>query len=143
MMLIISIGIISAFVSLFINYCIGKPGSKEFSPYEIFSRYTVWLSIKRLQKTGLYWDYINQYNENINRASTKSEIITLKNDFKKMLYEAADPYFTWERAAGMCSVCSGFWMALAISLIFTLNFLAITGIIVTSHVTIRILNKII
>ncbi len=115
MFLVISIGIIAAFITVFLNYCIGKPGG-EFSPYEIFSDYTVWLSIRRLKDVDLYRTYAAQYNENLQRAKTKHEVIDLKNDFKKMLYNAADPYFTWERAVGMCPICTGFWITLFISL---------------------------
>jgi hypothetical protein len=53
---IIELGILSAFLTIFTNYIIGKPGG-EFSPYEIFSGYTVWLSIKRLQSIGLYKEH--------------------------------------------------------------------------------------
>lgn len=140
MLLSIEIGILSGFLALFINYIIGKPGS-EFSPYEIFSSYTVWLSIRRLKNVGLYETYISQYNENLRNAGTQSQIIDLNNDFKKMLYNAAEPYFTWERAAGMCSICSGFWVALITSLFFTHIFFEITAIVVISHITIRLLNK--
>jgi hypothetical protein len=140
MLLAIEIGLFAAFFTLFINYCIGKPGS-EFSPYEIFSSYTVWLSIKRLQNIGLYSDYAHEYNENLKRVNTIAEILRLKNDFKKQLYEAAEPFFTWERAAGMCPVCFGFWVALITSLFFTHNFFVIACIVVISHTTIRILNK--
>lgn len=139
-MLVFSIGIIAAFITIFLNYCIGKPGG-EFSPYEIFSRYTVWLCIKRLQKVGLYSEYISQYNENLSRAGSKHEIIDIKNDFKKMLYNAAEPYFTWERAVGMCPICTGFWITLFTSLLFTQNLIEIITIVVISHVTIRLLNK--
>src|SRR5688572_6613011 len=142
MFLVISLGLVSAFITIFLNYCIGKPGG-EFSPYEIFSRYTVWLSIRRLKDVDLYRTYISQYNENIQRANTKSEIIELKNDFKKMLYNAAEPFFTWERAAGMCPICTGFWVTLFTSLIFTQNIIEIIVIVVISHVTIRLLNKVI
>jgi hypothetical protein len=141
MLLVISIGIIAAFITIFLNYCIGKPGG-EFSPYEIFSDYTVWLSIKRLQKAGLYSHYLSQYNENLNRTGSKHEVIDLKNDFKKMLYNAADPYFTWERAVGMCTICTGFWIALFIALFFTFNLIEIITIVVISHITIRLLNKV-
>lgn len=80
--------------------------------------------------------------------------IETKNDFKKILYNAADPFFTWERAIGMCSVCTGFWVSLIFGIIiiffipliigFTViqDFSIIIGIIVTSHISIRILNKI-
>lgn len=141
MLLFISVGIIAAFVTIFLNYCIGKPGG-EFSPYEIFSGYTVWLSIRRLQDVDLYRQYAGQYNENIQRANTKHEIIQLKNDFKKILYEAAEPYFTWERAFGMCPICTGFWVSLIASLFFTFNLFEIITIVVISHITIRLLNKV-
>jgi len=127
---------------MFLNYCIGKPSSEQFSPYEIFSFYTVWLSIRRLQKVGTYDQYIRQYNENLNRADAKHEVINLKNDFKKMLYDSAEPFFTWERAVGMCPVCTGFWISVLIGLIFSFNFSEIIGITVISHIAIRILNKV-
>lgn len=134
------IGFIAASLTLFLNYCIGKPGS-EFSPYEIFSSYTVWLSIRRLKEVGLYQQYIDQYNDNLNRAETKHEIINLNNDFKKMLYDAADPFFTWERALGMCPICFGFWVSLFIGIFFAKNIVILLIIIVISHIFIRTINK--
>lgn len=134
-------GIFSAFLTLFLNYCIGKPAS-EFSPYEIFSRYTVWLSIKKLQRIGLYQQYINQYNENLKRMNSKHEIFSLNKDFEKMLYNAAEPFFTWERMVGMCPVCTGFWVSLITGLCFTQSFISLSVIVLTSHISIRLLNKV-
>ena len=139
-MFLIEISLLAACVTLFLNYCIGKPAS-EFSPYEIFSSYTVWLSIRRLKNVGLYDQYSEQYHDNLQRLKTKYEVISLKNDFKKMLYNAADPYFTWERAVGMCPVCTGFWISLIIAILATGNILHIIEIVVFSHIIIRIANK--
>jgi hypothetical protein len=139
-MFLIEISILAACVTLFLNYCIGKPAS-DFSPYEIFSSYTVWLSIRRLKNIGLYDQYSEQYHDNLQRVKTKYEVISLKNDFKKMLYNAADPYFTWERAVGMCPVCTGFWISLIIAILATGNILHIIEIVVFSHIIIRIANK--
>lgn len=138
----IIVGMLAGFLVMFLNYCIGSPSSKEFSPYEIFSGYTVWLSKRRLEDVGLYKQYAKDYNENIRRTNSKHEVISVKNDFKKMLYNAADPYFTWERAVGMCPVCFGFWVSLICGLFFTKNFVYLLIIIVSSHITIRVLNKI-
>ena len=139
-MFLIEISILAACITIFLNYCIGKPAS-DFSPYEIFSSYTVWLSIRRLKEVGLYDQYSEQYHDNLQRVKTKYEVISLKNDFKKMLYNAADPYFTWERAVGMCPVCTGFWISLIIAILATGNILHIIGIVVFSHIIIRIANK--
>lgn len=138
---ILIVGVLASCLTLMINYGLGKP-SGEFSPYELFSWYTVWMSVRRLKVVGLYKEYEKQYNESLNRTSTKSEVISLKNDFKKMIYNAADPFFTWERAAGMCPVCTGFWVSLICALFFSNNLSEIIGITVISHITIRILNKI-
>lgn len=138
---ILYFGLIAASITLFLNYCIGKPAD-EFSPYEIFSSYTVWLSIRRLKNVGLYDQYSEQYHDNLQRVKTKHEVISLKNDFKKMLYNAADPYFTWERAVGMCPVCTGFWISLIIAILVSLNILHIIEIVVFSHIIIRVINKI-
>ena len=141
-MFLIEMVLLASAVTIFLNYCIGKPAS-DFSPYEIFSSYTVWLSIRRLKEVGLYDQYSEQYHDNLQRVKTKYEVISLKNDFKKMLYNAADPYFTWERAVGMCPVCTGFWVSLAVGIISYQNLLYLVSVIVISHVIIRLLSKII
>lgn len=138
----IIIGSLAACLTIFINYCIGKPGG-EFSPYEIFSGYTVWLSKRRLKKVGLFWQYWDQFKDNEQRNETHAGLITLKNDFNKILYEAADPFFTWERAAGMCSVCSGVWISIIVGCCFSQNIFELIVIVITCHIIIRILNKII
>ncbi len=140
---VLIIGVLTAFLALFLNYCIGKPGSEKFSPYEIFSSYTVWLSKRRLKKVGLLWDYNDQYKESEERVQRKSELITLRNDFKKIYYEAAEPFFTWERAVGMCPVCFGFWVAAITSFIITKDIVNILIVILISHIVIRLLTKII
>lgn len=139
-MSIYEIGLLSGFTTMFINYIIGKPSS-EFSPYEIFSSYTVWLSKRRLKKVGLLPGYNLQFAESINSARTISERTQIRIDFKRILYQAAEPFFTWERAVGMCPVCTGFWIAIGTGLAFTQNFLDLFIIIVISHITIRLLNK--
>lgn len=142
MLFILFLSLISASLTIFINYCIGKP-SGEFSPYEIFSGYTVWLSIWRLKRVGLYDGYIKQYNENANRQTKHHEIIQLNRDFEKILYNAAEPFFTWERAVGICPVCTGFWVSLGIGIGFYENLLYLVSVIVISHIFIRIINKVI
>lgn len=137
---IITVSLLATCLTIFINYCIGKPSS-DFSPYEIFANYTIWLSIRRLKEVGLYDQYSEQYHDNLVRLKTKHEVITLKNDFKKMLYNAADPFFTWERAVGMCPVCTGFWISLIVAILVSLNVLHIIEIVVFSHIIIRIANK--
>ena len=139
-MLLYEIILLSVGINTFLNYAIGKPGG-EFSPYEIFSQYTVWLSIRRLRQVGLYKTYANQYNQSIARTEQKHEVLKLKQDFNKMLYDAADPFFTWERAVGMCSICTGFWISLITGLLFSNNLLYLVLVIVISHILIRIINK--
>lgn len=141
--MIIFIGILSGFLVMFINYCLGKPGSKEFSPYEIFSFYTVWLSRRRLDKIGLLKQYTKIYYENINDIRLKHEMISFKKNYNKSLYEAAEQFFTWERALGMCSVCSGFWTSLGVGMFFAKDFTELITIVLISHITIRLLNKVI
>ncbi len=134
------LSLVAASLTIFLNYCIGKPGG-EFSPYEIFSSYTIWLSIRRLNQVGLYHGYVQQYEENLKRVTNPYEVIQLKNDFKKILYNAADPFFTWERAVGMCPTCTGFWLSLGIGIVFYENLLYLLAVIFISHVLIRLMNK--
>lgn len=155
----ILIGILSAFLTIFLNYIIGKPGS-DFSPYEIFSRYTIKLCIYRLKKIGLIDTYHKEFSENLKRVEdlhdynnemnndgkkieNNPNYLSMRMDYHRILYQAAEPYFTWERAVGMCSICTGFWISLIVAICFYQNFVHCVSIIVISHVTIRILNKII
>lgn len=138
--MIYEIILISTGVNALINYSIGKPGG-EFSPYEIFSGYTVWLSKRRLQQCGLLQQYYVQFEQSV-KDKKPYEVVEISNDFKRIVYNAAEPFFTWERAIGMCSICTGFWISLLIGLTFTINILQLVEIIVISHITIRIVNKI-
>lgn len=137
---VLMLALISTGAAMLHNYAIGKPGGK-FSPHEIFSFYTVWLSIRRLKVVGLYDNYAKQYSDNLQRVKTKAEIITLNQDFKKLLYDAADPFFTWERAVGMCINCTGFWISLLISILAQANIVETISIIVISHILVRIISK--
>lgn len=137
------IGVLAAFLTIFLNYTIGKPGSEKFSPYEIFSFYTVWLSKRRLKNVGILCQYESQYEENNERIKSRNQHITLKNDYRKIYYEAAEPFFTWERAFGMCPVCFGFWVAVIVNFYCTEPFINSVCIILISHIVIRLLRKII
>lgn len=139
---ILIFGILCAFLTAFLNYCIGKPGG-DFSPYEIFSFYTVWLAKGRLKKLGLLEMYHRQYNDSLISAQHLYEYTNIKNDYKKMLYNAAEPFFTWERMVGMCSVCTCFWVTFITSIFFYENIVYLFINILISHITIRLLNKII
>lgn len=147
LLLNLEIALIAACVSLFINYCIGKPGSSEFSPHEIFSSYTVWLATWRLKRLGNYGAYEAQFD--YKSAKSEAQLIELENDAAQIIYNAAEPFFTWERAVGMCVICTGFWISLVVGIIAMFfnhlgvreTFLSLVEIIVLSHVIIRILSK--
>lgn len=137
-MSVYELGLFSGLLTIFIQYTIGK--SSGFSPYEIFSSYTVFLSKKRLIKVGIYHKYLDQYSDQMLRIKTRHDLITFRNDFKKMVHEAAEPYFTWEKALGMCSICTGFWISILTVILFYENLLSLT-IILISHIVIRLVNK--
>lgn len=137
------LGILSAFLVMFLNYVIGKPGSKEFSPYEIFSVYTVWLSRMKLKRLKLLDLYEAEYRTMLKSDSPQHAIYSYRVAHWKQLYEAAEQFFTWERALGMCSVCSGFWVSLGVAVAFSKSFYEVATIILISHVFIRLLNKLI
>lgn len=138
-MSVYEISLLATGINLLLNYCIGKPGS-EFSPYEIFSGYTVWLAKRRLKILGLYNEY--EKMSGFEKVRSVHELIILKREFKKLIYNAAEPFFTWERAVGMCINCTGVWISIITAFCFTNNLIEVSVIIVTSHITIRILSKI-
>lgn len=128
----------TAGITIFLNYIIGKPGS-EFSPYEIFSNYTVWLAKSRLKRLNIYEQYEKQFG--LENAKYKHQEMALKNDAAIITYQAAESFFTWERALGMCVICTGFWISLLVGILFTRNFVLLGEVVVFSHIIIRILVK--
>lgn len=138
-MSVYEISLLAVGINTFLNYSIGKPGP-EFSPYEIFSFYTVWLSKNRLKKTGLLNNYLIQLSENC-KDKPLYQVLEIKKDFDRIVYNSAEPFFTWERMVGMCSICTGFWISLITGICFTQNFVHLIYIVVISHVAIRLLNK--
>lgn len=115
-------GFFSAFLSVFISYTL-QPG-------EIFFTYSYTLSKWRLKRMG-QWD---QYENIIKDVGVTKEV-------KKIVYDAASEYFTWEKMIGMCVICSGFWISLVCGFFYTLDPVKIAEIVLISHVTIRILSK--
>ncbi len=134
------IGALCGGLTMFIWYIIGQPGSK-YSPHEIFSFYTNWLVKRRLRQVGLWPGYSIQLRDNL-KNKTRDQRILVQQEFNKLVYQAADPFFTWERAVGMCPVCTGVWVTFFSSLVFTRNVLDLLIIIVISHTVIRLLNRI-
>lgn len=137
------IGLWLGLLTLFLNYCLGRPGSGDFWPQEIFSFYPLQLARRKLKKLGLYPLYQQQYQEGMKQGKTKAEQRQFKQDFKKVIYQAAEPFFTWERAAGMCPVCNGVWLSIGGGLLFTTHPAILLIIVLVSHVVIRTLNKLI
>jgi hypothetical protein len=119
-------GVLAALLSLFLDYCLGLSGA-GFSPREIFSGYTNWIVRQRLG----------------NKVKEITESYKFEDEYDRdaFLYSQAEPLFTWEKAAGMCVVCTGFWIALVTGIFYTFSPVSIFEIILTSHVTIRIITK--
>lgn len=119
----LEIGLFTAFLSLFIDYTL-KPG-------EIFFEYTFILAKNRLKQEKI-WE---QYQAMIDEAGKTKEV-------KRIIYEAASEYFTWEKAIGMCVICTGFWISLICGIFYTLEVAPLIEIVLISHVSLRILTKI-
>lgn len=62
-------------------------------------------------------------------------------DGNKLILQAAEPYFTWEKAFGMCVICTGFWICLISGIFYTLEPVPLIEIVLIGHVTIRTLKK--
>lgn len=100
---------LTALLSFFIDYCIGRP-STDFSPHEIFSKWTLKLAENRLRSIGLWASFDRQLRDAFSQTMTQEDYNSLRISFKKMLVQQAMPFFTWERACGMCPVCTNVWI---------------------------------
>lgn len=112
-------GMLAGFFSLFISYTL-QPG-------EIFFGWSYFLAKWRLKRMG-WWE---QY-----KAMTGE-----RKEKRKIGYYAAEDYFTWEKALGMCVICSGFWICLISGIFYTFKPVPLIEIVLIGHVTIRTLKK--
>jgi len=146
-----TMGILCGCLTVFLRYLIGL-GHDQFNPADLFASYTVFLSERRLKIMGALKDLYRDYMNSMTGCHTDAERAHVRMDYKVMLHNQAAPLFTWERAAGMCAVCSGVWLGM-VGWAFFEWFLPHPGpgikhffdfliIILTSHVSIRLLNKV-
>lgn len=108
---IMLLAVIPAAFNFFLDYCLGKPMSKEPSLKAIFSFYAIWLATNRLKKMNQLNSIINSFSEQLN-----SDNPTLRADGKDQMnltiLITAQRYFTWEQPFGMCPFCTNFWFSL-------------------------------
>lgn len=111
-------------------YAIGDVYSSNTNQHAILFKYSYWLAKNRLKKEGLFEQFLELKN------SVKNSL--QKKDYKLLVVNNAKEYFTWENMAGMCGVCTFFWVSLLGFLVFNLN---IEGLLYFSIA--QIANKII
>jgi hypothetical protein len=114
LLLIIFFSCLSAAISYMLDYGLGKPGSDEISVTEFLTGWTFILAKRRLIKYKLY----NELTEIFLPAGNMYQKVLLDQELKKTVIEKGKDFFTWEKAFGMCIICTGFWIALALSIIF-------------------------
>ena len=137
-----------ALLVFFIDYLIGRPSDEKFSINDIFSGYTFLLSRLRLHRMGVLQVLKIQLSSQLSAAKTKKEIADIQISFRRMVIETARPYFSWEKAAGMCPVCFHVWIFVANYLYQTEkiffsfeNIITFTFNLTISHLIIRVLKK--
>lgn len=137
-------GVFTALLSFLLDYCLGRP-SGNFSPYEIFSRYTLFLAESRMKKIGLWSDFYKQRQEAGALTSSLAELDETITSFDKMMVQRASDFFTWERAVGMCPVCTNVWINVIFMVvnIFTLHLglLPLLYILLVSNFLIRLIIR--
>lgn len=119
--MILIYGILSAFLAVFVGYII-KPG-------EVFGDYSYVLAKWKLKRMGVLKEYEEGHD------------FTDRSDKVLFIFHAAESSFTWEKAVGMCIICTGFWISLLSGFFYRFTPVPIIEIVLISHVTIRILTK--
>ncbi len=111
---IILFSCVPALLSYFLYYCFGQPMSDEPKTREIFSFYPLLLAKRRLTKEQIA-DIEKMFShfpdDPLNKAEAKKEI-------HLTILKMARETFTWEKAFGMCIICTGFWIALFFGIIY-------------------------
>lgn len=120
--------VISAAISVFLNFALGKPGAAAepnmdgeelINPHAVLFDWTLELANRRFRRH--YSD--KEQKEWEKQYTTMREGV---NCYQKQLYHLQEmrdrvvkgrEFFTWEHAAGMCIYCTNFWVSLAVSVI--------------------------
>lgn len=101
----------------FLDYCFGEPMGDEPKTKEIFSFYSLALAKRRLKQKNLLDDVYSTFESmlmNDDRAIRRDGLDQLK---KTIIFEGRK-YFTFEKALGMCPICTNFWVSAFCSTIF-------------------------
>lgn len=125
LLLIILLSCIPACISYFLDFCIGRPGSDQPNTGAVFSKYSLWLAEKRLNSI----QNSIESNRSILQALQQTFYSLVSNDdplirrdgisqLNTTILLEAQKHYTYEKAFGMCIVCTNFWISLFCSIAF-------------------------
>ncbi len=110
-------------MSNFLDNALGYPGKEftnEIDTGAIFFGWTYQLAYMRVESLrGEKW--MRELSDKVLAEFTEqADILQAVKDFKRAIVAEARPYFTWERAVGMCIYCTNFWISVLVCLFFGL-----------------------
>lgn len=141
LILISLLSCVPALLSYFLDYCFGRPMSDEPKTREIFSFFPLWLAKRRLSKEEVA-DIKRMFS---GMEPDEQNRIEAKKQFHLGILNMGRERFTWEKAFGMCIICTGFWIAMIFAIFFffflQLNFLPSFSLLlltpIISHLILR------
>ncbi len=107
--------------SLLMDYCFGKPASKQYDSKAIFWWYPFILAKRALQKVGKYKEVITPYAVNIRSKNPAVSFIS-KGACRAEVFNMGKEYFTREQGWGMCPVCTNVRVSIFYSIFIILLF---------------------
>jgi hypothetical protein len=114
--LTILLSLIPATANQFLDYCLGKPMSEEYSMKEIFFPYSFFLAKRRVTPLELIEmrDALKPMLTNDDPA-IRSEG---EEQLKRTIFLKGRDRFYWEKAVGMCPFCTNFWFCMIAATVF-------------------------
>ena len=138
---------ICALLIFMLDYGLGKPGDENFNKQALLFRWSFFLAKKRLKKNGAWKSLYAQHSQNLTFSISTEERLIYTNNFKMIVFQNAQPFFTYEMILGMCPVCTHLWVTLSIFLsvdifYFSVNIFIFMHYLSFSHLLIRLFKRI-
>jgi hypothetical protein len=140
--LIIGYSLTIACITLFLDFCIGSPGSGEPSPFRIFSKYGLYIYQKYLDMEDREERRIQKLLKQIRESNIDPRLLE-----KRERNAQRSRKVNFWKAAGVCIICFNIWIGLASLPVYLFYFqfspVFIIPMLVISNTALRVFKRLV
>lgn len=141
------LAILSAMFVYMLDYGLGRPGDQQPNYSALLFGWSFFIAKKTLQNLSAWDNLQDQYIEQMKGAVSPKHELEIKKSFREIVFNTARPLFSWQNIAGMCPICTHFWITfflfLLVNIFYQKENIFIFGLYFCfSHLLIRIFKRI-